>query len=49
MHHAGGHGEGGDSRSTDHGVDLLLGEEIDQLGKQHAACGVYHEGDKPQS
>ena len=40
MNYPGGHGEGRDSCGTDHGVDLLLGEEVDQLGEEYAAGGI---------
>ena len=37
MNNPGRHGECGDSRGTDHGVDLLFCEKVDQLGKKHSA------------
>ena len=46
--HAGGHGEGGDARRSDHGVDLLPGEQVQHFGEQHAAHGVKHKAHKAQ-
>ena len=46
--HAGGHGECGNACGTDHGIDLLLGEEIHQLCDHNAAEGVEDEGKQTQ-
>ena len=35
-----GHGECGDTGCADHRIDLLLGEDVDQLGEQNAAGGI---------
>ena len=41
---AGGHGHGGHAGRTDEGVDLLLEEEIHELGEENAAGGRDREG-----
>ncbi|MPN05086.1 hypothetical protein SDC9_152336 [bioreactor metagenome] len=43
MHHAGCHRERGDTGSADHGVDLLLGEEVHNLAEDHATRGIKDE------
>ena len=50
VHDAARHREGRDARRADHGVDLLvLGQEdVQELGKQHAARRVEDEGHKAQ-
>ena len=47
----GGHGEGGDARAPNHGVDLLpLGQEqVHDLGAQHPADGVHHKAQQAQA
>ncbi len=49
VHDAAGHGESGDARRADHGVDLLLEEEVEELGEQHAARGIHHKGDQAKA
>lgn len=48
MYHTGGHGEGRDARRTDHGIHLILAEQVQQLCKHYAAHGVEDEGNEPQ-
>ena len=43
-----GHRERGDTGRADHGVDLLPGEEVEELGKEHAADGIEHEADEAE-
>ncbi len=45
----GGHGERRNASRADHGIDLLLAEQVQQLGKQHAANAVEHKGEQPQA
>ena len=40
----GGHGHGGHAGGADEGIDLLLEEEVHELGQQHAAGGAEAEG-----
>ena len=49
MHHTGGHGECGDAGSADHGVDLLLGEQVHDLGHHDAAEGIEYECHEAQT
>ena len=48
--HASAHGEGRDAGRADHRVQLFaLGQEqVQQLCKQHAACGIKNEGYQTQ-
>ena len=48
LDHPGGHREGRDARSADHGVDLFLGKQIDQLGEEDAAHGVKDKGEQAE-
>ena len=48
MYDTTGHRECGNTCGTNHGIDLLFGEEVDQLCKQNAACGVENEGEETQ-
>ncbi len=41
----GGHGYGGDAGGADEGVDLLLHEEVHELGQEHTAGGAEAKGD----
>ena len=43
-----GHREGRDTGRADHGVHLVLAEEVQKLCKHHARDGVKDEGDKTQ-
>ena len=43
-----GHWEGRDTGRADHGVHLVLAEEVQKLCKHHARDGVKDEGDKTQ-
>jgi len=42
------HGEGRDAGRTDHRIDLVLREEVEHLGEDHAARRVRHERDKAE-
>ena len=43
------HGNSGHTSGTDQGVDLLLGEHVHQLGKEHAASGAETKGHNTHS
>ena len=43
--HAGRHRHGGHACGANQRVDLAAGEDVHQLGQQHAACGAKAEGD----
>ena len=48
VHDPPGHGEGGNPRRADHGVDLGFGEQVEKFGEQHASRGVHNKGNQPQ-
>ena len=43
-----GHGEGGNTRRTDHGIDFFLAEQIHELCAHHAARRIEHESEQAQ-
>ena len=49
MNDAGRHGECRDPRRSDHGVDLLLCEDIDQLREEYATGGIKDKCHKSQA
>ena len=48
LRHTGGHGNGGNARRADQGIDLALGHDVQDLADQYAAGGGEHEGHQAQ-
>lgn len=40
------HGESGNTGCTDHGVDLILAEQVDEFSEEHAANSIKYKGNQ---